>query len=52
MCGIVAYKGKQNASEIIIPSLKKLEYRGYDSWGIAVINENSIEEWKNRRNRY
>ena len=43
MCGIVAYKGNQNASEIIVPSLKKLEYRGYDSWGIAVINENNIE---------
>ncbi len=43
MCGIVAYKGRQNASEIIVPSLKKLEYRGYDSWGIAVINENNIE---------
>ena len=43
MCGIVAYKGNQNASEIIVPSLKKLEYRGYDSWGIAVINESNIE---------
>jgi len=43
VCGIVAYRGKQNASEIIVPSLKKLEYRGYDSWGIAVINENNIE---------
>ena len=38
MCGIVAYVGKKNASEIIIKGLKRLEYRGYDSAGIALLN--------------
>mgnify|MGYP000495981849 CR=1 FL=1 len=38
MCGIVGYIGKDNnAKEIIIDGLKKLEYRGYDSAGIAVV---------------
>ncbi len=36
MCGIIAYKGNKNASEIVVHGLKKLEYRGYDSWGIVV----------------
>jgi len=36
MCGIIGYKGSKNASEIIVDGLKRLEYRGYDSWGIAV----------------
>ena len=37
MCGIFAYIGKkQNAAKIVLSGLKKLEYRGYDSWGIAV----------------
>jgi glucosamine--fructose-6-phosphate aminotransferase (isomerizing) len=36
MCGIFAYSGpKKNAAEIVIEGLKKLEYRGYDSWGVA-----------------
>ncbi|MBK6265613.1 glutamine--fructose-6-phosphate transaminase (isomerizing) [Marivirga sp. S37H4] len=39
MCGIVAYIGHQNASEIIIKGLKRLEYRGYDSAGIALMND-------------
>lgn len=41
MCGIVGYKGPQNASEIVFSGLKKLEYRGYDSWGMALKNSNS-----------
>jgi len=36
MCGIIGFKGKLNASDIVIEGLKKLEYRGYDSWGIAI----------------
>jgi len=36
MCGIVGYTGKKPAQEIVIDSLKKLEYRGYDSSGIAL----------------
>lgn len=38
MCGIVGFTGKQNAAPILLEGLKKLEYRGYDSAGIAVAN--------------
>ena len=38
MCGIVAYVGKRQASHVIIKGLKRLEYRGYDSAGIALLN--------------
>ena len=43
MCGIVAYIGGQNASSIIVDGLKKLEYRGYDSAGLAVLQDGQIE---------
>ena len=39
MCGIVAYIGKRNAYPILIKGLHRLEYRGYDSAGVALINE-------------
>ncbi len=39
MCGIVAYIGKQEAYPILIKGLKRLEYRGYDSAGVALLNE-------------
>ena len=42
MCGIVGYVGDKNASQVLINALKKLEYRGYDSAGIAVLNGESI----------
>ena len=38
MCGIVGYIGKKNAVDILIDGLKKLEYRGYDSSGIAIVD--------------
>ncbi|MFW5808536.1 MAG: glutamine--fructose-6-phosphate transaminase (isomerizing) [Spirochaetota bacterium] len=38
MCGIVGYIGKKNAKDVLIKSLKRLEYRGYDSSGVALIN--------------
>ncbi|MCL4416812.1 MAG: isomerizing glutamine--fructose-6-phosphate transaminase [Actinobacteria bacterium] len=39
MCGIFGYIGRKNAAEMILQGLKRLEYRGYDSWGIAVSAE-------------
>ena len=42
MCGIVGFTGSQNAAPILLDGLKKLEYRGYDSAGIAVLGENGI----------
>src|SRR3954465_1996193 len=38
MCGIVAYVGHRQAQDVIIKGLKRLEYRGYDSAGIALLN--------------
>lgn len=43
MCGIVGFTGKGQASEYLLAGLEKLEYRGYDSAGIAVINNKKIE---------
>lgn len=43
MCGIVGYIGPKNATPIILNGLKRLEYRGYDSAGLAVIQNNRIE---------
>ncbi|HCX64571.1 MAG TPA: glutamine--fructose-6-phosphate transaminase (isomerizing), partial [Eubacteriaceae bacterium] len=42
MCGIVGYIGEKQAADILIEGLKKLEYRGYDSAGIAVYDQKSI----------
>ncbi|MBR5739577.1 MAG: glutamine--fructose-6-phosphate aminotransferase, partial [Lachnospiraceae bacterium] len=42
MCGIVGYVGKEQAAPVLLEGLKKLEYRGYDSAGIAVMNEAGI----------
>ncbi len=42
MCGIIAYKGKKDASKIAFEGLKSLEYRGYDSWGIATLYDSTI----------
>ena len=51
MCGIVGYIGKKGASEIILDGLSKLEYRGYDSSGIAVINGSSTVSWSKKKGR-
>ena len=39
MCGIVGYNGFRDANDVIVECLKRLEYRGYDSAGIAVLND-------------
>src|SRR5438874_2519244 len=41
MCGIVAYVGRKVAQPLLIEGLKRLEYRGYDSAGVAVIDESN-----------
>ena len=48
MCGIVAYLGNNNAYEIIIKGLQRLEYRGYDSAGVALHNEKNISVYKQK----
>ncbi|MBP5167455.1 MAG: glutamine--fructose-6-phosphate transaminase (isomerizing) [Oscillospiraceae bacterium] len=48
MCGIVGFTGKQSAAPILLDGLKKLEYRGYDSAGIAVMDGNTISVSKVR----
>ncbi|MDO4480558.1 MAG: glutamine--fructose-6-phosphate transaminase (isomerizing) [Erysipelotrichaceae bacterium] len=43
MCGIVGFNGNQQAAPVLLEGLSKLEYRGYDSAGIAVFNQNEVE---------
>ena len=47
MCGIVAYNGANEAYPILIKGLKKLEYRGYDSAGISILN-GDIQTYKKK----
>ena len=42
MCGIVGYTGAQNAASVLLDTLKRLEYRGYDSAGLAVFSSEGI----------
>jgi len=48
MCGIVGYIGETDAKEILLKGLEKLEYRGYDSAGIAVRNEDGVTVFKEK----
>src|SRR5688572_10094861 len=43
MCGIVGYVGEREAAEVLVGALRRLEYRGYDSAGIAVWNDGAID---------
>ena len=42
MCGIFGYVGRRRRAGIVLRGLKKLEYRGYDSWGIAVAHDGRV----------
>jgi len=46
MCGIVGYIGKKDTKKILLDGLKELEYRGYDSAGIAVLNDEKFNSYK------
>ena len=48
MCGIVGYIGHQDSKEVLLKGLEKLEYRGYDSAGIAVMNESGVQVFKEK----
>ncbi len=48
MCGIVGYKGSKDAFSILISGLKKLEYRGYDSAGVAIVYKNKIYRYRKK----
>ncbi len=48
MCGIVGYVGHRDASDVLVSALKRLEYRGYDSAGIAVFDEGAISVAKSK----
>ena len=43
MCGIVGYIGRSDAVPILLDGLRRLEYRGYDSAGVAILNGGGIE---------
>src|ERR1044072_3688449 len=42
MCGIVGYVGEKSAQDVVIEGLRRLEYRGYDSAGIALVHDGTI----------
>ena len=42
MCGIIGYTGEKNVSEILIKGLSRMEYRGYDSAGVAVLDDGDL----------
>ena len=52
MCGIVGYIGPRQAQDVLLDGLEKLEYRGYDSAGMAVLNDNKISVEKRKGELY
>ena len=51
MCGIVAYKGHKNCHSVLLNGLKRLEYRGYDSAGLACLNSDGRLSITKRRGK-
>ena len=50
MCGIVGYYGYRDCSDVLIDALSKLEYRGYDSAGVAFFEKGKIESCVQKNN--
>ena len=48
MCGIVGYTGPREAYPIILKGLKRLEYRGYDSSGVALLHDGKLDVYKKK----
>jgi len=48
MCGVIGYIGKKNAAPILLEGLKRLEYRGYDSFGLCVVNNKELGIYKTK----
>ena len=48
MCGIVGYIGKGRSLQMLVDGLKRLEYRGYDSAGVAFLNGNGLDVYKTK----
>ena len=48
MCGIVSYYGKKNSVPFLINGLRRLEYRGYDSVGIAIMKDGAVKTVKKK----
>ena len=50
MCGIVGYIGARSAQDVVIAGLKRLEYRGYDSAGVAIVSDAGVE-WRKKQGK-
>src|SRR5580693_4809356 len=50
MCGIIGYLGKKEAAPILVEGLRRLQYRGYDSAGVAVLRDGALEVRKRKGN--